>query len=57
MKKFSTMLYILAISSAAFGLLGAVSIITFNYIAAIFLYYLFREASELVMAYAVYTEE
>jgi hypothetical protein len=57
MRKLSTMLFILSISSAIFGLLGAVDIIDFNYIAAIFLFYLFRESSELVMAYAIHIEE
>jgi len=56
MRKLSTMLFILSISSAIFGLLGAVDIIDFNYIAAIFLFYLFRESSELVMAYALHVE-
>ena len=57
MRRLSTMLFALSISSAIFGLLGAVDIINFNYIAAIFLFYLFREFSELVMAYAIHIEE
>ena len=56
MRKLSTMLFILSISSAIFGLLGSVDIIDFNYIAAIFLFYLFRESAELVMAYALHVE-
>jgi hypothetical protein len=57
MRNLSTMLFILSISSAVFGLLGAINIISFNFIAAIFLYFLFRELSELVMAYAIHTEQ
>ena len=56
MRNLSTLLFLLSISSAIFGLLGAVDIINFNYIAAIFLFYLFRESSELVMAYALHLE-
>jgi hypothetical protein len=51
------MLFILSLFSAVFGLLGAVNIISFNFVAAIFLYFLFRETSELVMAYAIHTEQ
>jgi len=56
MRNLSTLLFLLSISSAIFGLLGAVDIIDFNYIAAIFLFYLFRESSELLMAYALHIE-
>jgi hypothetical protein len=57
MRRLSMMLFSLSIFSAIFGLLGSVDIIDFNYIAAIFLFYLFRESSELVMAYAIHLEE
>lgn len=56
MRSFSTLLFLLSIASAIFGLLGAVDIINFNHIAAIFLFYLFRETSELAMAYALHIE-
>ncbi len=57
MRNLSTMLFILSLFSAVCGLLGAVNIISFNFVAAMFLYFLFRETSELVMAYAIHTEQ
>ena len=53
MKRLAVILYVLAMASAVFGLLGAVELIEFNFFAAVFLFLLFKELSELVMALSV----
>ena len=50
MKRLAVILYVLAMASAVFGLLGAVELIEFNFFAAVFLFLLFKELSEIVMA-------
>ena len=50
MKRLAVILYVLALASAVFGLLGAVAVLDFNFFAAVFLFLLFKELSELVMA-------
>jgi hypothetical protein len=57
MKRFAVLLYVLSLASAVFGLLGAVELIDFNFFAAVFLYFIFKEASELVMAMSLTLDE
>jgi len=57
MKRFAVLLYVLGMASAVFGLLGAVELIDFNFFAAVFLYFIFKEASELVMALSISMDE
>jgi hypothetical protein len=56
MKRFAVLLYVLSLASAVFGLLGAVELIDFNFFAAVFLYFIFKELSELVMALSISME-
>jgi len=44
-------------ASAVFGLLGAVDVMDFNFVAAIFLYLIFKELSEVVMAFSLSLED
>ena len=57
MKRFAVLLYVLGLASAVFGLLGAVELIDFNFFAAVFLFFIFKELSELVMALSISMEE
>jgi hypothetical protein len=57
MKRFAVLLYVLSLASAVFGLLGAVELIDFNFFAAVFLYFIFKELSELVMALSIHMEK
>jgi hypothetical protein len=57
MKRLAVMFYILSLASAVFGLLGAAEVIQFNFFAAVFLYYIFKELSELVMSLALSIEQ
>jgi hypothetical protein len=57
MKRFAVILYVLGMASAVFGLLGAVEIIDFNFFAAVFLFFIFKEASEIVLALSLSMEE
>jgi len=56
MRQVAIILYILAIASAVFGLLGAVSVIDFNFFAAVFLFLLFKEISEIAITYSLALE-
>jgi hypothetical protein len=57
MKRFAVLLYVLGMASAVFGLLGAVELIDFNFFAAVFLYFIFKEVSEIVMAMSISMDE
>jgi hypothetical protein len=57
MKRFAVLLYVLGMASAVFGLLGAVELIDFNFFAAVFLFFIFKEASEIVMALSLSMDE
>jgi hypothetical protein len=57
MKRFAVLLYVLGMASAVFGLLGAVDLIDFNFFAAVFLYFIFKEVSEIVMAMSMSMDE
>jgi hypothetical protein len=57
MRQFAILLYVLGMASAVFGLLGAVEIIDFNFFAAVFLFFIFKEASEIVLALSLSMEE
>jgi len=57
MRQLAIMLYVLSLASAVFGLLGAVDVIEFNFFAAVFLFLLFKEISELAMAYSLALED
>jgi len=56
MRRIAIILYLLAIASAVFGLLGAVGVIDFNFFAAVFLFLLFKEISEIAMVYSLAQE-
>ena len=56
MRQLAIILYLLAIASAVFGLLGAVGVIDFNFFAAVFLFLLFKEISEIAMVYSLAQE-
>jgi hypothetical protein len=57
MRQFAILLYVLGMASAVFGLLGAVELIDFNFFAAVFLFFIFKEASEIVLALSLSMEE
>jgi hypothetical protein len=57
MRQFAILLYVLGMASAVFGLLGAVEIIDFNFFAAVFLFFIFKEASEVVLALSLSMDE
>jgi hypothetical protein len=57
MRQFAILLYVLGMASAVFGLLGAVELIDFNFFAAVFLFFIFKEASEIVMALSLSMDE
>lgn len=56
MKNLSIALYVLSIASLVFGVLGALGYVAYNFYAAVFLYFLFKEASEFAMLLAVSAE-